>query len=137
MADDYAPDLLAYRLVGFFLQSLHDDGNQRTDREIGGPGVGARKAELGETLVHAREQTGVVAAPALAVLAAVGVPAVGCKRALPAVGLLVPGLEERPDRLIAGGPTARAVDVHERGQRHRGLRRSELDHVHAVRKRNR
>src|SRR2546428_653729 len=64
-------------------------------------------------VVNPRDEGLIVEPAALAVLTAVGVPAVRRQRAMPAVGLLVPGLEERPLRLVARGTTAAAMEVDE------------------------
>src|SRR5438445_1562244 len=113
MADHDASHRLAGECVGLILQPPHHDRNQRADGEVRRPGVRAGKAELRELVLYPRKQAGIVAATALAVLTAVGVPAVRRQRAIPAVGLLVPGLEERPHRLVARGTTAAAMEVDE------------------------
>src|SRR5471030_2273382 len=93
------------RCVRLGLQTLEDDADQGRHREVGGPRVRAREAELRQLVLHARQEPRVVAAATLSVLAAFRVPTVGRERALPAIGLPVPRLEEGLDALIAGGTT--------------------------------
>src|ERR1700687_6279955 len=95
--------------VGLILQALQDDADQRADAEVGRPAVGAGEPELRQLVLYAGQQPRVAAAPAFAVLPAVGVPAVRSERALPAVGLFVAGLQEGLDRGVARGPAAGAA----------------------------
>jgi len=87
--------------VGFVLQALQHDADQGADAEVDRPAVGSREPELRELVLHPRKKPRVAASAALAVLAAVGVPTVRREGALPAVGLLVAGFQERPDGLVA------------------------------------
>jgi hypothetical protein len=82
-------------------------------------------------MLDAGQQARVVAAAPLAVLTAVGVPAVRREWAVPAVSLLVPGDEKRAQRLVAGGAPARAVEVDEgrQGARARPGKGEDIDPV--------
>jgi hypothetical protein len=117
MADDHRAGLLAGGVVGLALEPREHHADQRPDREVRGPRVGAGEAQLGKLVFDARQQAGVVAAAAFAVLAAVRVPAVRRQRTVPAVGLLVTRDEEGPQRLVTGGAAPGAMEVDERGQR--------------------
>src|SRR5207245_3736824 len=110
MTDHNAADTLGHQCIGLRLQPLDHDCYERTHREVSGPGVRAGEAKLGELVLDARQQSSIVAAAALAVLAAVGVPAIWRQRAVPAVGLLMPRLEERPHRLVASRMAPAAVE---------------------------
>src|SRR5204863_8942353 len=91
--------------------------------EVDSPRVGAGEADLRQLVLHARQQPRVVAAAALAVLPAVGVPAVRRERATPAVGLLMAAREECLDALRPGQPLPRTMQVNERRQGATGARR--------------
>src|SRR5207245_1397556 len=103
MAHDHSTRRRAGRLVRLVLQPFDDHADQRPDAEVGRPRVRAREPELGQLVLYPGQEPGVVAATALSILAAVGIPTVGCQRAAPAVGLFVARLEEGLDRLVSRG----------------------------------
>src|SRR5260370_42019295 len=102
--------------VRLFFQALDDHADERPDAEIGRPRVRAGEPALGELVLHPGQQPRVVAAPALSVLASVGIPSVRRERTAPAVGLLMTPLEGSLVSLVAGAPSCRPVQVNVRPQ---------------------
>src|SRR5438552_2035310 len=132
MAYDDSTRGRAGRIVRLVLQAFHDDADQRPDAEVGRPRVGAREIKLGQLVLHPRQKPGVVAAAALPILAAVGVPTVGCQRAAPAVGLLVARFEERFDRLVSSSLPSRSMQIDKGRQRPRRARRAKREHLDPI-----
>src|SRR4029077_18037798 len=106
-------DVVAGRGVGLVLEPTQDHTDQRADAEVVRPRVGPAEPKLRQVVLYARQQPRVVAAAALAVLAAVGIPAVRRERTVPTVGLLMAGHEEGLHGLVSGSSPPGAVQVDE------------------------
>jgi len=103
--------------------------HQLGNREVRAPGVGASEAWLGQVVLDAVDQAGVVAAAVAAELEAFG-DAVGRQAALAAAGAQVTGGEVAISRFAARPALAVAVQVDDRGEG--GRRRLDGHHLDAV-----